>query len=89
MCFIPSIYLLSRIHKKINYYFYDDFIEFYPSYSCKLIVVKILHGLLVIVLIRGRVSTWVTNGNKTAVMDVIGFLCVALGSSTVQLRGRE
>jgi hypothetical protein len=31
-----------------------------------------------------RVSKYVTNGSKTAVMDVIGFLCVSLGSSTVQ-----
>jgi hypothetical protein len=35
--------------------------------------------------IRGRVSKQVTNGSKTAVMDVIGFLYVSLGSSTVQL----
>jgi hypothetical protein len=35
--------------------------------------------------IRGRVSKQVTNGSKTAVMGVIGFLCVSLGSSTVQL----
>jgi hypothetical protein len=35
-------------------------------------------------LIRGTVSKWVTNGSKTAVMDVIGVLCVSLGSSTVQ-----
>jgi hypothetical protein len=34
---------------------------------------------------RGRVSKQVTNGSKTAVMDVIGFLCVSLGNSTVQL----
>jgi hypothetical protein len=27
----------------------------------------------------------VTNGSKTAVMEVIGFLCASLGSSTVQL----
>jgi hypothetical protein len=27
----------------------------------------------------------VTDGSKTAVMDVIGFLCVSLGSSTVQV----
>jgi hypothetical protein len=26
----------------------------------------------------------VTNGSKTAAMDVIGFLCISLGSSTVQ-----
>jgi hypothetical protein len=37
------------------------------------------------VYIRGRVSKYVINGSKTAVMDVIGFLCVSLGSSTVQL----
>jgi hypothetical protein len=30
----------------------------------------------------------VTNGSKTAVMDVTGFLCVSLGSSTVQLHDR-
>jgi hypothetical protein len=36
-------------------------------------------------LILGRVSIQVTNGRKTAVMDVIGFLCVSLGSSIVQL----
>jgi hypothetical protein len=35
--------------------------------------------------IRGSVSKQITNGIKTAVMDVIGFLCVSLGSSTVQL----
>jgi hypothetical protein len=35
--------------------------------------------------IRGRVSKHITNGSKTAVIDVIGFLCVSLGSSTVQL----
>jgi hypothetical protein len=38
-------------------------------------------------LIRGRDSKQVTDGSKTAVMDVIGFLCVSLGSSTVQLHG--
>jgi hypothetical protein len=27
----------------------------------------------------------VTNGSKTALMDAVGFLCVSLGSSTVQL----
>jgi hypothetical protein len=31
------------------------------------------------------VSKYVTDWSKTAVMDVIGFLCVSLGSSTVQL----
>jgi hypothetical protein len=35
--------------------------------------------------IRGRVSEQVTNGSKTAVIDVIGFLCVSLSSSTFQL----
>jgi hypothetical protein len=35
--------------------------------------------------IRGIVSKQVTNGSKTAVMDVICFLCVSLGSSTVHL----
>jgi hypothetical protein len=29
---------------------------------------------------RGRVSKYVTNGSKTAVIDVIYFLCVSLGS---------
>jgi hypothetical protein len=38
-------------------------------------------------IMRGRVRKQVTNGStsKTAVMDVISFLCVSLGSSTVQL----
>jgi hypothetical protein len=35
--------------------------------------------------IRWRVSKQVTNESKTAVMDVMGFLYVSLGSSTVQL----
>jgi hypothetical protein len=38
--------------------------------------------------VRRRVSKWVTNGSKTAVMDVIGFLRVSLGSSTIQLHDR-
>jgi hypothetical protein len=33
----------------------------------------------------GTVSKYVTNGSKSAAMDVIGFLCVSLGSSIVQL----
>jgi hypothetical protein len=35
--------------------------------------------------VRGRVSKEITNGSKTAVIDVIGFVCASLGSSTVQL----
>jgi hypothetical protein len=35
--------------------------------------------------IQGKISKWVTNGSKTAVMDVIDFLYISLGSSTVQL----
>jgi hypothetical protein len=35
--------------------------------------------------IQGGFSKWVTNGSKTTVMDIIGFLCVSLGSGTVQL----
>jgi hypothetical protein len=35
--------------------------------------------------VQGRDSKQVTNGSKTAVMYVIVFLCVSLGSSTVQL----
>jgi hypothetical protein len=34
---------------------------------------------------RGRVSKYATNGSKRAVIAIIGFLCVSLGSSTVQL----
>jgi hypothetical protein len=34
--------------------------------------------------LRGRVSKQIASRSKTAVMDVIGFLCVSLGSSTVQ-----
>jgi hypothetical protein len=40
---------------------------------------------IIVSIIRGRVSKQVTNGSKVAVMGVIGFLCVSLGSSTVQL----
>jgi hypothetical protein len=42
-------------------------------------------GILYYAFIRGRVSKQVTNGSKTAVTDVLGFLCVSLGSSTIQL----
>jgi hypothetical protein len=35
--------------------------------------------------IRGRDSKQFTNGSKTAVMDVISFLYVSVGSSTVRL----
>jgi hypothetical protein len=38
--------------------------------------------------IRGRVSLLVRNGSKTTVIDVVGFLCVPLGSNTVQLHDR-
>jgi hypothetical protein len=37
--------------------------------------------------VRGRVSKYVTNVRKRAVMDVIGFLCLSLGSSRFQLHG--
>jgi hypothetical protein len=43
-----------------------------------------LHVLCVYKYVRGRVSKYVTNGSKTALMDVIGFLCVSIGSSKVQ-----
>jgi hypothetical protein len=33
-------------------------------------------------LIRGRFSQQATNGSETAVMDVIGYICVSQGSST-------
>jgi hypothetical protein len=36
-------------------------------------------------LLRGRVSKKVTNVSWTAVMNLIWFICVSLGSSTVQL----
>jgi hypothetical protein len=42
-------------------------------------------GNMIVLIIRGRVCKYVTNGSKAAVMDVICFLCVSLGSSTVQL----
>jgi hypothetical protein len=38
-------------------------------------------------MIRGTVIKQVTNGSKTAVMDVVSFLCLSLGSSTDQLNG--
>jgi hypothetical protein len=34
--------------------------------------------------VRGRVSEQITNGNKAAAMDVIGFLRSSIGSSTAQ-----
>jgi hypothetical protein len=34
---------------------------------------------------RARVSKYVTNGSKAALMDAIGFLSISLGSSTIQL----
>jgi hypothetical protein len=37
------------------------------------------------VIVRGRVSKYVTNGSKTAAIDVVSFLGVSLGGSTVQL----
>jgi hypothetical protein len=40
------------------------------------------------VMYEGRVGKQVTNWSKTVVMDVIGFLCVSLGSSTVQFYDR-
>jgi hypothetical protein len=36
-------------------------------------------------ILRGRVSKWVTNGSKTAVMDVMCFLGVSVFRRTVQL----
>jgi hypothetical protein len=39
----------------------------------------------IILKVRGRISKWVTNWSKTAVMDVVVYLYVSLGSSTVQL----
>jgi hypothetical protein len=50
------------------------------SFTCRLIKVLIQQTE-----VRGRVSKYVINGIKTAVTDVIGFLCLSLGSSTVQL----
>jgi hypothetical protein len=38
-----------------------------------------------VLFLRGRVNKEVTNASKTAVMNVISFLCVSLGSSTVHL----
>jgi hypothetical protein len=37
--------------------------------------------------LQGRISKYVTNGSKTAVMDVISFLWVSVSRSTIQLRG--
>jgi hypothetical protein len=34
--------------------------------------------------IRGRITKWFTNGSKTTVMDVIGFICESPDSSTLQ-----
>jgi hypothetical protein len=43
--------------------------------------------LCVCVYLRGRVSNLATNGSTRAVMDVIRFLHVSLGNSTVQPDG--
>jgi hypothetical protein len=43
------------------------------------------HFLPARMMVRGRVSKQVTNGSKTAVTDVIDFLCVSLSSNTFQL----
>jgi hypothetical protein len=61
----------------------------HPKFGC-LLHADFLHDLLFNTegshnVIRGRVSKQITNGSKTVVVDVIGFLCVSLGSSTVQL----
>jgi hypothetical protein len=37
------------------------------------------------IILRGRVSKYATDEYQTALMDVISFLCVSLGSSKVQL----
>jgi hypothetical protein len=53
-----------------------------PSSGCDLDRYVIFRKLL-----GGRVSKYVTNGSKTAVIDVIGFLYISLGSSTVHIHG--
>jgi hypothetical protein len=40
-------------------------------------------------IIRGSVIKLITNGSKTPVMDVIGFLCVSLGTSHLHLVPRS
>jgi hypothetical protein len=39
--------------------------------------------------VRGRVGKEGTDGSKTAVMDVIGILCVSIGGGTVLQAGRS
>jgi hypothetical protein len=38
-------------------------------------------------LLGGGISKYFTNGSKTTVMDIIGFMYVSVGSSTVQVHG--
>jgi hypothetical protein len=72
---------MGKNYSKVQYNFKCNLIKY--------IVAKILHILshtqMTLTMLQGRVSKLVTNGSKTIVMDVIGFLYVLLGSSTVQL----
>jgi hypothetical protein len=43
-----------------------------------------LYDIDVLFLVHGRISKQDMNGRKTAIMNITGFLCVSLGSSTVQ-----
>jgi hypothetical protein len=52
-----------------------------PVFQLKLIT----HSFKLLFNLQGRVNKLATNGSKTAVMDVMGFPCVSLGSSIVQL----
>jgi hypothetical protein len=45
------------------------------------------HAIRKQLIVGGRVNKYVAIGSKTDVMVVINFLCVSVGSSTVQLHG--
>jgi hypothetical protein len=60
--------------------------EMFPVYGGKGLSLKTVQNLVANVsLMTKRLKQRCTNGSKTAVKDVIIFLCVSLGSTTVQL----
>jgi hypothetical protein len=71
-----------------NCYLCDRIINIILSWASFILLILLIALYFIFSLafyIRERVSKYVTNGSKTYVIDVIGFLCVSLGSSTVQL----
>jgi hypothetical protein len=75
-------YLAAESEKKIMHYLRHRTSDLWKTNMISIrlnILMKLINNL------QGSISNYVTNGSKTAVMDLIGFLCVSLDSSTVQL----